>query len=203
MIQGNRYEMVFGKGETIVKQGSACTHVISFSSGLAKLFLESEDNKQPLILRLVKPVEFISGIGMFTNHLHHYSIIALEKSCVCLINTDTFREILDVNKAFSSAYMTHIHTRLEYTFAKIASFQKLNNRGRMAESLRYLSADVFQASTFELPLNRKELSELAGITREGCSRIISEFAKSGLIAFDDNTITILKPDLILKISKYG
>ena len=67
LIDDNRHEVVYNPGETIFKQGTACTHVLSFTSGLAKIHMAGLNGKN-LIIRLIKPIEFITGAGLFTNN---------------------------------------------------------------------------------------------------------------------------------------
>src|SRR5664279_5332785 len=69
-IQKNRVNVIFKPGETLRKQGTAMTHVISVNRGLAKLYLEGVDSRNA-ILRLVKPTSFIGGPGIYLDMMHH------------------------------------------------------------------------------------------------------------------------------------
>ena len=84
LIEKNRYELVFQPGETIFKQGAACTHVASFSRGLAKMYIEGSGGKN-LIIRFVRAQEFLAGIGVFYDDKHHYSVGAIDRSYLCFI----------------------------------------------------------------------------------------------------------------------
>jgi CRP/FNR family transcriptional regulator len=59
----------FRKGETIRKQGTYMSHVLSINSGLAKLYLEGIDQRNAII-RIVKPTNFIGGPGIYLDQLH-------------------------------------------------------------------------------------------------------------------------------------
>ena len=50
MIEKNKIELVFKKGETIRKQGAYLSHVIIINEGLAKLVLEGKNKKNLIIL---------------------------------------------------------------------------------------------------------------------------------------------------------
>ncbi|MBT5991475.1 MAG: cyclic nucleotide-binding domain-containing protein, partial [Bacteroidetes bacterium] len=81
----NRYTVDYKNGELIYKQGTKSTHVISFVSGLAQV-VHSDNGSNSLVLRLIKPPEFITGLGVFFDDFHHYSVSTLKQSRVCFIN---------------------------------------------------------------------------------------------------------------------
>ena len=58
MINRSKITVVFHKGETIRKQGTYMSHVISLNSGFAKIYLEGADLRNAII-RIVKPTNFI------------------------------------------------------------------------------------------------------------------------------------------------
>lgn len=64
LIDLHKFTIRFNKGETIRKQGTIMTHVLSLNSGLAKLYLEGAGNKNSII-RIVKPTNFIGGPGIY------------------------------------------------------------------------------------------------------------------------------------------
>ena len=51
LIDNNRYEVNYNPGEIIFKQGTPCNHVVSFVSGLAKVYIEGLNEKN-LILKI-------------------------------------------------------------------------------------------------------------------------------------------------------
>ena len=97
LIEKNRFEVKFRKGEIIRKQGTYLSHVISINSGLAKLYIEGFNGKN-LILRIVKSTNFIGGPGMYFDQRHHYSVIALVDLSACFIDMNVFKNIIHNNQ---------------------------------------------------------------------------------------------------------
>ena len=60
VVNENKLNVRFKAGETIRKQGTFMSHVISINDGLAKLYLEGIEGRSA-ILRVVKPTNFIGG----------------------------------------------------------------------------------------------------------------------------------------------
>ena len=56
---------------------------------------------------------------------------------------------------------------------------------------------------FELPLSRKELAELTGLTPESVIRILSKFKSDNVIGIEGKTFKILDKDKLQQISEYG
>jgi CRP/FNR family transcriptional regulator, polysaccharide utilization system transcription regulator len=75
--------------------------------------------------------------------------------------------------------------------------------GRLAEILLCMSREVFKSNQFELPLNNNELSDFISTSRESVSRILSDFSKEGIISMNKKELTILKKDILEKISIKG
>ena len=52
MVEMNRLNVIFKPGETIRKQGTRMTHVISVNSGMAKLYLEGIENRNAIVIHI-------------------------------------------------------------------------------------------------------------------------------------------------------
>ena len=202
MIDDHRHEVVYNPGETIFKQGAACTHVLSFTSGLAKIHMEGYQGKS-LIIRLIKPVEFITGAGIFVNNVHHYSVSTIDKSCVCFIEKDTFRDILSTNKKFCEEFMRLTQHTLIQTLGKLINLNQKHSKGKIAEALLYLSNEIYQSNPFTLGIQKAELAQFAGMSKEGTFKILKEFSNEKIISVDGQKIEILNMKLLSDISTKG
>lgn len=89
-ITQTKRRVFFKAGETIVKQGAPLTHVISFTNGLAKVYIEGKNNHN-LIIQFIKPTQFLGGPGIYVDSKHYFSVVALEDSAVCFIDMTVFK----------------------------------------------------------------------------------------------------------------
>lgn len=200
-IDRSRVEVTYHPGETIIKQGTACTHVISFAQGLAKMYLEGEGKH--VIFRLIVPGDFISGTGLFVNNRHHYTMTALRESRICLIDSLVFIEILRSNQQFWEEYLKHTQTRQIFYMDKLLRLSQKNSRGRIADILLYLSNDIYKSNNFEMDLSAHEIAEMTSMSKESAAKIIKEFCQENIICMDDNFIKVENPSLLSQISKKG
>jgi len=188
-------------GESIFKQGSPCNHVVSFVKGQALIYLEGSAKKD-VILGLVKPTEFISGTGMHSDGIHHFSVRTLVDSTVCFIEGKIVIKLIRSNRIFAKSFMDQHHRLVISLFDKLTGLTTKNQLGRMAGSLIDLGK-FYGSNSFDLTLSRDELASMANVSRESAYRLLSGLANDKVIRQYNGSIEILKQDQLLKISKNG
>ncbi|MBC8344303.1 MAG: Crp/Fnr family transcriptional regulator [Bacteroidetes bacterium] len=201
-LSENRYSISYKTGELIYKQGTKNTNVISFTSGLAQIEHTSISGKT-IVLRLVKPTEFITGLGVFLNDLHHFSVKVLQPSTVCIIELNVFRELLDSNRKFALAYIGEQNKHHIFTFNRLVSYNLKNREGRIAELLLYLSEDIYESEKYKFDFSKQLIADMTGMTRAGVFSILKKYQSDGLIHLSNGDIEIFKPERLKEISDFG
>jgi CRP/FNR family transcriptional regulator len=85
---------------------------------------------------------------------------------------------------------------------KIICLNQKNIRGRIAESLLYLSG-FYGSEEYSLSITRKELGEMSAISEENTVRLLTELKKEGIIKIDGRDVVIKDKMLLRKISELG
>jgi CRP/FNR family transcriptional regulator, polysaccharide utilization system transcription regulator len=191
----------YKKHDVICKQGNLVTHALFLIRGTAKLYIEGLNNRN-IILYILKPPSYIGLLSFFETPVYSYTVVALEESEVCFIELDVVKELylknhellLNLNHAFGKSVST--------IFKKIISLNQKQIRGRIAESLIYLS-ELNDSHKFNMGLTRKEMGEMVAISEENTVRLLSEFSKERIISINKREIEILDMDLLRKISELG
>jgi CRP/FNR family transcriptional regulator len=75
--------------------------------------------------------------------------------------------------------------------------------GRLADILLCLADRIFYSQDFLLPLSRKELAELSGISAETVVRMLKKFNDEGLITTEGKNLRILDYQKLKMISEMG
>lgn len=191
----------FKKHDVICKQGKDVSHAMILVKGSAKLYVEGLNNKN-IILYILKPPTYIGLLSFFETPIYAYSVAALEDSEVCFIELEIVKKLyveshnllLCLNKAFGKSVANIMN--------KIISLNQKQIRGRIAENLIYLT-DLHQSHKFHMGLTRKEFGEMAAISEENTVRLLSEFAKEGILMIKGRDIEILDMPLLKKICDLG
>ncbi|HDO06124.1 MAG TPA: Crp/Fnr family transcriptional regulator [Bacteroidetes bacterium] len=201
-IENSRIEVTYRPGETIIKNGTPNTHVISFNQGLAKVTLEGKNGKH-FILDFIRPQSFFSGPGLFIDKKHHFTITAVESCKLCLIEMGTFLDIMKGNARMAFDYIENSNYFILNMANKMESLLVKHHHGRVAEALLYLSGKIYKSNPFDLSISKSDLSEMTGLSKESVSRILHEFTNEGLILVTGKTFHLLKEDLLEQISRNG
>ena len=192
----------YGKGETIVKQGTPVTNLICLKSGFAKAHIEGIDGKS-IVLKVLKEGDFLISPGIFNDNLNHCTVTALTNCSACLISLEAFEKTFDNNPEFAHNVLKQDHQLIDYLHQKLIklSFKKMN--GRVADTFIYLAEEIYKSSEFYTTLSRQDLADIAGVSKESLIRIVKDFKDSGIIDIKGNKITILSLSQLTNISKLG
>ena len=202
LVDANKIHVNFKAGETIKKQGTFMSHVLSVNSGLAKLYIEGLEGRSA-ILRIVKPVSFIGGPGIYFDQRHHYTITALIDSSVCFIELQVFKKVLRGNQSFAEEFLKDFSHDVLSVYNRLIYLTQKQMPGRMADALLYLYDEIFEQLKFPMIISRFDLADLSAMSRESAVKILRDFQKEGLVKISDHEMEILNEEALRKISRIG
>lgn len=202
IITRGKKELSFRKGEIICLEGDPIKDFLYLKTGLVKLF-KIGDGEKSQIISINKPGDFVTLLSLFSESRYKYTISALEDSVLCSVDVTTFKEIVRTNDTFSMEIMRKMSTIYDEIIENAFNIAKKNLRGRIAYILLFFSQNIYMSNDFELPISRKEISELIQMTTENVIRILSEFRKDRIISISGKQIVILDPDRLDKICHLG
>lgn len=197
-----KQQILYNEGETIIKQNTSSTFVVCMRDGFAKVYVEGDKGKN-LIVKIVGKGDFISGGGLFNGNVQHFTISALTKVTCCLIDASKLTKLFSENNKFAVELLRNHTKQNNYLLSRMVSLTQKYMPGRVAETLLYLSNDIYDKNPFTTKLSRQELAEMSNMTKESLVRIFQQFKESKLIKTQGNSIEILDIDALLSISKNG
>jgi len=197
-----RIERDFEKGDQIIKEGDRIQDFIYLKSGLVKLYRTSNSGKDQII-SIAKPFDFVSLLSVFSDDHYNYSVSALERSTTCNLDLARIRRISETNAKFTLGLMEKISKMSDNILINTLEIKQKNLRGRIAYILLFFAQNIYKQNAFELPLSRREIAELIGMTTENVIRILSEFRKDKILKIFGKTIEIIETERLEKISELG
>lgn len=195
-------ERLTKKGDLIVKEGDPVTHLSFLKTGLLKLYKSSEDGKGQII-SIAKPNDCVGLLSVFSTPSYHYSMSAIEDSHLCHVMIEPVKEVLGRNGEFGITLISRISKAADFIINHTLELTRLHLRGRIAYILLDFSDTIYQSPSFELPISRREIGELIGMTTENVIRILSEFRRDDLIEISNKTIILKNVEMLRKISRSG
>jgi CRP/FNR family transcriptional regulator len=192
----------YKRGEMICKQGSFVSHVMYMEKGLAKVFLDNGNNS--LVLRIIPDGNFI-GLAAVSEELgtFPYSGMAYIDSEIRQVDIKAFRQLISQNNSFAKEVIDILSSNSVQIYGRFFCLTYKQAFGRLADILICLAERIFNNNEFDLPLTRKELGELAGMSPETVIRMLKEFHDEGLIRMNGKYLEVLDYDRLKQISERG
>lgn len=192
----------YRRGEMICKQGGFVSHVMYMEKGLAKVFLENGSNT--LVLRVIPDGNFL-GLASVSEEFSNfpYSAKAYVDSEIRQIDIQAFRKLMEQNNNFVKEIIDILSANSIQIYGRFFCLTYKQAFGRLADILLCLSDRIYKNTEFNLPLSRKELAELSGMSSETVIRMLKEFNEEGLIKIDGKSIEVLDYPRLKQISETG
>lgn len=202
IVDDNKVDIKYKKGEIIAKQGSFASHVIFLQEGLVKVYLEG--NPKDLIIKIIPDSHLITLSSIYEgNNTFLYSAAAYLESTASLIDADIFKQLIRTNSLFASKIINILNENTAQVYGRFYCLTRKQSHGRVADILLCLSQRVYKSDRFNLALSRNDLADLTGLSTESVIRIIKEFKDEKLIEVSGKHIEILNFKSIENISQYG
>ncbi len=202
LVEAKSVIVRYKKGEIICKQGGLASHIMYVENGLAKVFLDNGVNS--LVLKIIPPGNLLglSSVSEESNTFQ-YSAMAYLDSEIKQIDINLFRQLLAENSAFSREIIEILGSNSAQINGRFFCLTHKQSFGRLADILLCLSDRIFKNYEFELPLSRRDLAELSGLSAETVIRILKKFHDENLIFLDGKNFRIIDYARLQKISETG
>ncbi len=201
-IDKSKVAVTFKKGETIAKQGSFASGLIYIKEGLVKLYKEGTDNNN-LILNIFGSDELVGISSIYGDNVFNYSIVAIQKSQIYLIELAILKELIQSNAKFATAVLKRSNRNTLRAYNQMYSLTHKQLNGRMASALLFLSREVYKSDKFKLSLNRKDLADFTGMSTMGAIRVLNSFKTDKVISDVKGIVEILDFKALEIIAKVG
>ncbi len=190
------------KGETIFKQGAFAPFVLYMVNGLARVYLQSSNQKQ-LNIRLVKQGDFMAFSAMFGENVYTYSATAIKDSTICMIEKEALTQLLLKNPEFAMRITSRKSFNEHRLLEIIDNFSNKQMRGKISSTLLYLSSDNYIDEDVFQYLTRQDIADFAGITLESAIKFIKEFEKDEIVRLEGKKIVVENRKGLIEISRVG
>lgn len=184
-----KVERSFKKGEIIVRSGDEIKNMIYIKEGLVKIY-KSHRKYNDQIISITRPFEFTYLLSIFSDTHYNLNISAIEDTTVCYISLNNIKKMISENGSFAMSMLQKLSTATDNVINNFTNINRKNLRGRVAYILLLFSEEIYKSRIFNLPLSRKEIAELIGMTTENVIRIMSEMRKEEIIRIHTKEIEI-------------
>ena len=199
-------QMMYGEGEQVVEEGGDPERVCVVCKGMLKLTTSSAEGRM-LLLRIVGPGDVLGLAAVLKGTRYEATAETLEECEVRVIGREDFLRFMG---KFQGVGMNSAEAVAREYEAAVMSARRLalsgSAAGRLASvllewgrrSARKSAVDDAQtegeaALRFRMPLTHAELGNMAGISRETTTRVLTKLKGEGLIELEGERMVVLLP----------
>lgn len=174
----------YTQGELIYLQGDIGKNLYILESGQAKIYKTGKQGRE-YILHLLKEGQFFGELVLFKDEKLSTNAQAITDCMICTIRKEELEKVIKKDIEIAQSIIKALSSRLKKAENMIESLALEDARDKTIRLLQELALqDGLQKEgkiKIELPLPRKSLAKLMGITQETLSRKLNDLEQSGFI----------------------
>lgn len=185
----------YRKGQVIFFEGDVEDKLYIVNQGKIKIYKYNREGREQ-ILYILSEGEFIGDMSLLKKGNFQFNAEALEDTLICTIAKDDFDEIITRNPEITLKILEVLHDRLMSLENLIQNLSTKDIEIRIASMLLSFAGDFGleddNGIAIDLPLNREEMANYIGVTRETISRKLTSLQDEGVIELIGNKKIIIK-----------
>jgi CRP-like cAMP-binding protein len=194
-IQDHSSVIRLRKGQNLFIAGDSPRSIYGVANGCLKIVRESAEGES-VITRVVRPGNIVGIREVFGEFKYSRTSVALKDSEVFSIDAQAVMDMISRSPAVSLQFMKIFCNELARLEKRIENDLYKPAKSRVASVIFELFG-VFAEdghTSFEPPLNRRDIAELADVTPETVSRAIADLKQAGILETQGAVFHILDVD---------
>ena len=201
ILNDNRIQLSFKKGEIINKQGAFASNIFFIIKGIVKSYIEISNKN--LILSILPAGSLIGLPSLSVDNVFHYSSKALIETDIYSYDITSFKKMMQQNALFATEIVDIVNSNMVLIYDRFFSLTQKQLHGRLADIILCLSYKIYKSTSFELCMSRRDLAELTGMSTESAIRILKDFKDDKIIDITGKRLDIIQLDKLKRISVTG
>jgi len=181
------------KGSILFSPGDATQGFYAVLDGAVRVYQVSPKGKE-ISLEIVGGGSIVAGASLFSDIYHCYAE-ALKESTVCLVRKDPFLEMIQKDIRFASGWIRVLSLEVMYLHGRLGELTLKSPKARIASYILLL-CEMENADSATLPVHRKSIATLLGMTHETFYRTAKELEDEGMVRFDGQRIKIVNRSVL-------
>jgi len=193
---------VYKKGDLLCSFGEKSDTLYIINDGQVKISKLTKEGKEQIV-HIFTSGDFFGELSLFSNNeIYNFDAYAISNVKICTLAKQDMDKIIMGNPEISLKLLQVIARRLTQTENLAQNLATNDAEIRIAFMLlefgEKYGIDVDQGLQINLPINREEMANYVGVTRETISRKLSIFEELGIISLKGNKVLIIKQLDMLK-----
>ena len=181
------------RNRTVFAEGDPGEGFHFIRSGKVKVFKSSEDGKEH-ILNILGPGDVFAEVLLFNEAPYPASATAIEDSVIGVIRNRDLEALLVDYPKIAVRIIRVMSKKLQYIQSRIKLLALSDSQAKVAQALDYLTERYGRQTErgweVALEINRQDLANMAGTTRETVSRVFRTLKDDGVIDDDERRLVV-------------
>lgn len=191
----------FKKGQQIFSSGDKADKLYIVVTGKMKIYDYLSDGREQ-ILYIYSTGDFVGAFNLLKEDEFKYSAEALEDTTISTLSKKKFDRIILNNPTITLKILEKAYERIRDVEGLVVRLAATNADAKVAGLLLELIKDFGSKGSaniiLDLSINREEMGNYAGISRETMTRKLNHFKELGYIDFIGNKKIIIKDESKLR-----
>lgn len=191
----------YAKNDIIYRIGYEPKNIVYVLYGKVKIERATDDGNMKII-RIFRDGQFLGYRAFFAGENYTTTSVAMEETRAVLFPSNVIKSLIDKNRNVMRYFFKQLALGLGMSDDRIVSLAQKHLRGRLAETLLFLSKSFGKDDDGWISgkISRSDLANLANMTTSNAIRTLSSFRSEGIIDLDKKKIRIIQPDKMRYIS---
>ncbi len=197
-IFGNAFLQVFPPALKLFETGQRADFLHILVDGLVELYTSNGD--RTTTMAILRPVRSFILAAAYTDQPYLMSARTLSASRILMIPSDLIRDAIDNDRALMQGAMTELSYGFRYFVRALTDMKLRQSVERLGNYLLIESDERGGAFQFDIPIEKRTLASLLGMTPENLSRAFSALAAHG-VNVDGSVVQIVDRDRLAAFAK--
>jgi CRP-like cAMP-binding protein len=194
----------FKKSAIVYRQGQPATSVFVIARGRIKMCQVSAGG-QANVMNFLGPGQMFGGPAMFGDALYSLTAMAFEASVLLSWSSETIFRLLDRYPRLARNAMNTMAARISELQDRCQELSSERVEQRVARALLRLAQQTGKkldgGILLRIRLSRQDLAQMTGTTLFSVSRILSKWAKEGLVEAGRQRVLLRRPHSLVCIAE--
>lgn len=189
-------ERSFRKNEVIFHAQEPGNALFVIKRGRVKISMDDRSGKE-IILRILEAGDFFGEMSLLDGEPRSATVSSLEPCQALILSRDQFLQFIPRHPQVVLRMLTTLSRRMRKADEKISRLVFADAYEKVASVLldiieeRKIPLNI--GTEIPLSLTRKDLAELAGLSRETLTRVIADFQRAGLVRIEGRRVSVVNP----------
>lgn len=200
------HDRSYPAGQPVYFEGDAAAHLFLIAMGRVRLVRNTAAGRE-VVLDILHGGEYFGNLRALGAEAYGETAMTQTECCILQISSEDFETILQRHPAVTLKVLGAVGQRLEESRELVKQLSTFSAEQRIASALlrlaNKLGEERDQSVLIQLPLSRQDLAAMTGATTETVSRLMSRFARDGLIRSGRKWVAVADPQGLEDLIRRG